>query len=162
MLGLSAVSLAWLAPSPPQVSSAGWTSADGPLPGNRRRAVELFKQRCSSCHAADGTGSVLRKRVPQVPDFTSPRWHRRHSEAQLVRSILDGQGGRMPAFRSKLSPDQAENLAALIRTFDPTYDPNSGTPAIDPEEFRKRLRQLDQELEALKKKFREPPAPHRP
>lgn len=162
MLGLSAVGLAWPAAAPLQVGSAGRTAGDGSTPGNRRMAAELFQQRCSSCHAADGTGGVLRQRVPQLPDFTNPRWHKRHSEAELVASILDGKGDRMPAFRGKISPDQAEDLAALLRTFDPTYDPSAGTPALGPEEFRKRFHQLERELEELKKKFREPPAPPGP
>src|ERR1019366_4166136 len=31
----------------------------------------LFKRDCAGCHGEDGTGSVIRKALPNIPDFTS-------------------------------------------------------------------------------------------
>jgi hypothetical protein len=94
--------------------------------------------------------------VAQVPDFTNARWQARRSDADLVATILEGKAGRMPAFRGKLAPSQAEDLAALIRTFDPTYDPASATPgAADAMDFDKRLRDLQAQFEELRRQFRE-------
>src|SRR5437588_8065845 len=50
----------------------------------RLRAADLFQRRCSSCHAADGTGSGVRDSLPQIPDFTNSRWQERRSDAQLL------------------------------------------------------------------------------
>jgi mono/diheme cytochrome c family protein len=121
-----------------------------------RGAAVLFRRHCSSCHASDGAGSGGRDRVAEVPDFTDSRWQKRRSDAQLVATILDGKAGQMPAFRGKIDRDQAEELAALIRTFDPTYDPGSAPRgAAEPAEFEKRLRELQAQFEDLRKKFRE-------
>jgi probable HAF family extracellular repeat protein len=62
----------------------------------------------------------------------------------------------MPPFRGKVNEVGADELATLIRTFDPTYDPTAARRnAVSADEFRKRFRQLEAEMERLKKQFRE-------
>jgi hypothetical protein len=100
--------------------------------------------------------------VPQVPDFTRHAWHARHSDAQLVVSILEGKGSRMPAFHGKVSEGGAQDLVSLLRTFDPSYDPAAARQQpLGVEEFERRLRQLEAEMEELKKQFRDASAPPR-
>jgi mono/diheme cytochrome c family protein/uncharacterized membrane protein len=83
---------------------------------------ELFGQYCVKCHRADGTGSEVRRRQPEIPNFTDPAWQARRSDAQLVASILGGKGKEMPPFREKISDDQARGLVAYVRAFAPTTD----------------------------------------
>ena len=33
-----------------------------------------FKENCAACHGEDGTGNVIRKVLPLIPDFTSLAW----------------------------------------------------------------------------------------
>jgi mono/diheme cytochrome c family protein len=111
----------------------------------------LFRRHCAQCHGARGTGAA-----PPAPDFTDPRWQRQRSDEQLVVAILDGKGNRMPPFRGKVSEEGADELATLIRTFDPTYDPAAARRnAVSADEFRTRFRGLEAEMERLKKQFRE-------
>jgi hypothetical protein len=65
----------------------------------------------------------LRRRHPEIPNFTDPAWQARRSEAQLLASILDGKGTGMPSFREKLSADQVRALIAYVRTFAPAPGP---------------------------------------
>ena len=61
----------------------------------------------------------MRRRLPEVPDFTDPAWQARRADAQLVASILDGKGAEMPPADDDLSEAQARGLVAYIRTFAP-------------------------------------------
>jgi mono/diheme cytochrome c family protein/uncharacterized membrane protein len=78
---------------------------------------ELFRQHCVKCHAADGSGSRVRHRQPEIPDFSDPAWQARRSDAQLLASILDGKGKRMPPWRDKISTQRAHGLVAQVRGF---------------------------------------------
>jgi mono/diheme cytochrome c family protein/uncharacterized membrane protein len=80
----------------------------------------LFRQHCGKCHGTDGTGSRMRSRKPDIPNFTDSTWQARYSDAQLLKSILDGKGKKMPSFREKLNEDQARSLLASVRAFAPS------------------------------------------
>src|SRR5690348_1697443 len=92
LLGVVALALAWLAPVLPRADPAEPTPHPAPTTELDRTGAELFRRHCAKCHEADGRGSALRRRVPQAPDFTSPRWQDRHSDDQLVATILEGKG----------------------------------------------------------------------
>jgi mono/diheme cytochrome c family protein len=162
LLGLGAGCLAGLTAAQAQAGRSAASASSGPPAERVQAARRVFERRCSSCHDDDGTGGALRQVLPQVPDFTSGGWQARRSDAQLVVSILEGKGTRMPAFHGRLDEDAAQDLVSLIRTFDPTYDPAAarGQP-LNGEEFDRRFRHLETEMEELKKQFREASAPSR-
>jgi mono/diheme cytochrome c family protein len=91
--------------------SATPAAADVPAKG------ELFAQYCVRCHGADGSGSHVRRRQPEIPNFTDPKWQARRSDAQLLTSILDGKGKKMPPRRGKISTEQARGLLTQVRAF---------------------------------------------
>jgi mono/diheme cytochrome c family protein/uncharacterized membrane protein len=82
-----------------------------------RDSSGLFRQHCQRCHGADGTGRSSRARLPGIPDFTDPSWQKRQTDAQLLSRVLDGKGSKMPAFREKISEQQARELIAHVRRF---------------------------------------------
>jgi mono/diheme cytochrome c family protein len=162
LLGLGASCLAGLTAAQAQAGRSATAVSSGAGAERLQAARRFFERRCSSCHDDDGTGGALRRAVPQIPDFTSRGWQARRSDAQLVVSILEGKGARMPAFHGKIDEDGAQDLVSLIRTFDPTYDPAAARrQPLSGEEFEQRFRQLEVELEELKKQFREVSAPPR-
>jgi hypothetical protein len=61
----------------------------------------------------------MRASLPPIPDFTRPAFHKEHTDAQLLVSILDGKGTLMPANRGRITPDQARAVAAYVRAFGP-------------------------------------------
>jgi mono/diheme cytochrome c family protein len=96
---------------------AARSAAGDPAKSGGGAVSRLYRQHCQKCHGADGTGSPARARLPRIPDFTDARWQRRRTDAQLVASVLDGRGSRMPAFSEKINEDRARELVAEVRTF---------------------------------------------
>jgi mono/diheme cytochrome c family protein len=77
----------------------------------------LFKQKCSKCHGADGSGDTSLGRIFNAQDFTDSGWWAKHSNpAELVRAITRGKKN-MPAFGKKLTRAQIASLAAYVQHF---------------------------------------------
>ncbi len=128
------------------------STAPTPAPLPMRKASDLFALRCARCHDDDGSGSSRRSTMPALPDFTSARWQQRRSRPQLVVSILEGKGTRMPAFAGRISKGEARALAEYVRTFSPLGAVGAAdTPAP---EFHDRFRDLQEEFDQLRKQFR--------
>jgi mono/diheme cytochrome c family protein len=113
--------------------------------------ARLFQRLCAKCHAADGTGSGMRPNLPEIPDFTIHSWQSGRTSAQLRASILDGKGAGMPASRDRLSRDEARDLVAFVRAFDPMQGQPSSTT---PDQFEARFRELEAEFESLRQQSR--------
>jgi mono/diheme cytochrome c family protein len=77
----------------------------------------LFKQNCAGCHGEDGSGSVIRKALPNIPDFSSLAWQASQTEMALVNQIDYGSLPLMPSFRYKLTREQVQGLAVYVRSF---------------------------------------------
>jgi cytochrome c oxidase cbb3-type subunit 3 len=77
--------------------------------------------------------------MPQLPDFTLRAWQSGKDSTQLAVSILDGKGTLMPAWRGKLTPEQARDLAAYVRAFGPA---DLLAAEVPPSEFGNRFREL--------------------
>jgi mono/diheme cytochrome c family protein len=97
-----------------------------PAPLTLPDVAGLFQQNCTACHGVDGTGSLIRKALPNIPDFTSLAWQVSQTELAIVNQIDYGSLPLMPAFRYKLTPEQIQGLAVYIRSF-PSR--RSGPPA---------------------------------
>lgn len=82
------------------------------MPAHGQDAATLFKSKCAGCHAADGTGSAMGKKMG-AHDFTSAEVQGM-TDAQLTDTITNGKG-KMPKY-SSLTPEQVKGLVAYIRT----------------------------------------------
>jgi cbb3-type cytochrome c oxidase subunit III len=81
----------------------------GPAPGGG----DLFKQKCSMCHGADGKGYPALK----TPDFTDQKFQESMTDKQIEDVIKNGKKGTaMPAFADQLSEDQIHSLVSYIRS----------------------------------------------
>jgi mono/diheme cytochrome c family protein len=118
----------------------------------QQAARALYKRRCASCHGADGTGNDTRDTNPEIPNFTDRRWQERRTKAQLTVSVLDGRGKQMPSFRGKISDSQAQDLVEFVRAFGPK---SAKARAISADEFETRWRQLQEELDQIKRQRQE-------
>jgi mono/diheme cytochrome c family protein len=76
-------------------------------------AASTFKSKCAACHAADGSGSTLGKRL-HAPDLRSKEVQG-ESSADLAK-IISGGKNSMPAFGNKLDAQQIQQLVDYIRT----------------------------------------------
>jgi cytochrome c oxidase cbb3-type subunit III len=77
----------------------------------------LYAKFCIACHGADGKGTVMRKQMPAIPDFTDGKWQDSLSNAQLQVGIMEGKGTLMPPYREALSDEQVKDLVGCIREF---------------------------------------------
>ena len=84
----------------------------------------LYNRYCIRCHGIDGRGVWD---IPDVPDFTDPRWQHSRPDAQIVNILMEGRGAVMPTFRGTLGLDEAWGMAHYLRTFVP------GTEVARPE-----------------------------
>jgi len=80
----------------------------------KRVVISRFNRYCIRCHGVDGRGVWD---IPDVPNFTNPRWQACRTDGQIARAILEGRGSVMPPWRGVLSLDEAWAIARYVRTF---------------------------------------------
>jgi ubiquinol-cytochrome c reductase cytochrome b subunit len=117
-----------------------------------RVGTALYRQYCLTCHGHDGMGTQMRASMPLIPDFANGSWQREISTPKLVATILEGKGTFMPAFRGRVSGEQADDLAAYLRAFGPALPVTRGTPATD---FENRFRELENHWNELELQLNE-------
>lgn len=71
--------------------------------------AKIFKTNCVLCHAADGSGG----KALHAKDLRSDEVQKQ-PDAALTEVITKGKG-KMPAFGSKVKPDDVTKLVAYIR-----------------------------------------------
>jgi mono/diheme cytochrome c family protein len=79
--------------------------------------INVYRKSCLRCHDTDGRGEAGRASYPRIPDFTEASWHTRRTDAQLVRSILEGRGKSMPRMKGKLGSVSALQMVKFVRGF---------------------------------------------
>jgi cytochrome c6 len=82
------------------------------LSAQAQDASATFKSKCAGCHAADGTGSAMGKKMG-AHDFTAPEVQKM-SDAELTDVITNGKN-KMPKYGS-MKPEDIKGLVAYIRT----------------------------------------------
>jgi mono/diheme cytochrome c family protein len=82
----------------------------------QRVVMSLYNRYCVRCHGIDGRGVWD---IPDVPDFTDPRWQTSRPEPQIVSIIMEGRGAVMPRFRGTFTLEEAWGMARYLRTFVP-------------------------------------------
>jgi hypothetical protein len=95
----------------------------------KRHVMGLFNRYCVRCHGVDGRGVWD---IPDVPNFTNPRWQASRTDGQLARIIIEGRGAVMPPFRGAITLEESWGLARYLRTFVPGTEvsrPDLGKPA---------------------------------
>jgi mono/diheme cytochrome c family protein len=87
------------------------------LMGDPKVGLRLYQEYCQVCHGVEGDGDgIMTKLIGIMPmDHTNPNETSRLSNMDLVKSILDGKGRFMPAWRGILSQSDVEALVSYIR-----------------------------------------------
>jgi cbb3-type cytochrome c oxidase subunit III len=79
--------------------------------------IVAYKANCMACHGEDGSGALMRTKLPNLPDFSSLAWQLSKTNLEITNRIEYGDEPLMPTFRYRLSRDQILGLAIYIRTF---------------------------------------------
>jgi len=77
----------------------------------QNEAEKTYKMKCVACHAADGSGSEVGKKMG-THDFHSSQVQS-ESEADLTQIIAKGKN-KMPPYEKSLKPDEIKALAAYV------------------------------------------------
>ncbi len=79
-------------------------------------SATLYKTKCAMCHAPDGSGNTAMGKQLKVADLGSVDVQK-ESDADLINDITNGKGGgKMPAYKGKITDDQIKGLVAYIRS----------------------------------------------
>lgn len=82
-------------------------------------AKTLYAQKCSSCHGKNGKGNPAMAKMfkvdPSALDLTSQAIVAKKEE-DLMATTAKGRG-KMPAYESKLKPEEIKSLVRYIRDF---------------------------------------------
>ena len=81
----------------------------------------VFKAKCVTCHASDGSGNTAVGKSLKSADLRSAEIQKK-SDAELTQSVAEGKGN-MPAFKTMLSEDELHAAIAYVRTFASKADP---------------------------------------
>ena len=74
----------------------------------------LYKSKCASCHALDGSGNTALGKAAKLRDLRSAEVQAQ-SDAQLTEIIGKGKG-KMPGYEKSVGADGVEQLVAYVRS----------------------------------------------
>ncbi len=72
----------------------------------------LFEQKCSMCHGKDGVAKPAGK---GSKNFNDPEYQKTATVEQIVKITEDGKN-KMPGYKSKLTAEQIQAIAAHVKT----------------------------------------------
>jgi cytochrome c6 len=75
----------------------------------------VFKSKCAMCHGPDGAGQTAMGKNLKLKPLGSAEVQKLTDE-ELTKTITDGKGKTMPAYKTKLSADQIKAVVGFIRT----------------------------------------------
>lgn len=87
------------------------------LMGDPEVGMQLYQKYCQVCHGVEGDGDgIMTNLIGVMPmDHTNPNETNSLENKDIVKSILDGKGRYMPAWRDILSQSDVEALVSYIR-----------------------------------------------
>jgi mono/diheme cytochrome c family protein len=111
-----------------QTTAAPLTAAEvaalkNPVPFNNDsiaagKTVYLLNN-CSACHGSDGK-ALLDIVAENATDLTDPKfWNNGTEPGQIFKSLRDGAGPKMPAFKTKIKEDDLWRLVNFIQSLWP-------------------------------------------
>jgi len=84
------------------------------MPAFAADGAALYKSKCVTCHAADGSGSTPAGKSMKVRDLRSAEVQKQ-TDLQLTDVIAGGKG-KMPGYGKQMSTPDIQALIAYIRT----------------------------------------------
>lgn len=92
-------------------------SAKHELMGDPEAGMQIYQKYCIVCHGVEGDGDgIMTKLMGIMPmDHTNPNATNPLGNDELVRSIIEGKGRFMPAWKGILNQSDVEALVSYIR-----------------------------------------------
>ena len=93
--------------------SAGDPASYGPSP--QASAQDVYLDKCSICHAKDGSGNTAKGRKLKVKDVRSADVQKM-SEADMIDVVAKGKGKDMDGYEKELGKDMVKNVVEYYRS----------------------------------------------
>jgi quinol-cytochrome oxidoreductase complex cytochrome b subunit/mono/diheme cytochrome c family protein len=89
-------------------------------PDAQMHAEQVYRAYCLGCHDSNGKGTIGKKAMPTIPDFTQPNWKR--TDKEIAQAIQEGQVADrklkfMTPMKDKLGQTDVRDLIKLVRAF---------------------------------------------
>ncbi len=87
-------------------------------PDQITRGQPIWQEKCAACHGERGAGDGPKARElgRPVPDFTDPAYLITHSDTDLWKTVTNGLGPAMPAFKDELDDNARWAVVAHMRS----------------------------------------------
>ena len=95
-------------------SSAGDRSVDAAAAAPAS-AQDVYLDKCSVCHAQDGSGNTAKGRKLKVKNARSPEVQKL-SEAEMIEIVAKGKGKDMDGFEKELGSDMVKQVVSYYRS----------------------------------------------
>jgi len=83
-------------------------------PAPQKSAQDVYLDKCSVCHAKDGSGNTAKGRKVKAKDLRSAEIQKL-SDAELIKDVGQGKGKDMDGFEKELGADMVKQLVAYCR-----------------------------------------------
>ncbi len=80
-------------------------------------AQGLYEKHCTTCHGEDGKGETPLGEGLGAKDISEKEFQDSITDEQIIKQITNGTEEKMFPFKSKLTPDEIQALAPVIRAF---------------------------------------------
>src|ERR1700693_4800729 len=94
------------------VSGTGNSSLAAQPP--QKSAEDVYLDKCSVCHAKDGSGNTAKGRKVKAKDLRSAEIQKM-SDADLIDAVSKGKGKDMDGFQKELGSDMVKQLVTYCR-----------------------------------------------
>jgi mono/diheme cytochrome c family protein len=95
---------------------AGAVTRSGAAQAPATDAAQQYTRLCASCHGATGVPvPAMVRSLGAIPDLSDAGAMRAQPDSTLEHAITAGKG-RMPAYRTRMTPEQIRAMVAYVRT----------------------------------------------
>ena len=95
------------------VSGTAGISHASPVP--QKSAQDVYLDKCSVCHAKDGSGNTAKGRKVKAKDLRSAEIVKL-TDAEMIKDVGQGKGKDMDGFEKELGADMVKQLVAYCRS----------------------------------------------
>ena len=86
------------------------------------RGRELFRNVCSRCHGAEGTGGLaIYPGAPTPRNFHDHAFQSSHTDEQIKQTIINGKPPGMPPFGTMFDDKDLAAIIKYVRSLDPGH-----------------------------------------
>ena len=83
-------------------------------PSPQKSVQDVYLDKCSVCHAKDGSGNTAKGRKVKAKDLRSAEIQKL-TDAELIHDVAQGKGKDMDGFEKELGGDLVKQLVAYCR-----------------------------------------------